>query len=69
MKLWTCTKFKGAQPTGAAAIVIASDKEQAAKLLEELLTTQGLRQRIDTNMLERVSMTTPKAVVLFNGDY
>lgn len=69
MKLWTCTEFTGAQPTGAAAIVIASDEEQAVKLLEDLLDLQGLSQKIDTKMLKRVSMTTPNAVMLFNGDY
>ena len=46
MKVYTCTSFKGFNPVGTAAVVIAKSEEDAANLLNGHLIAKGLEGRV-----------------------
>ena len=69
MNVYTCTSFKGHWPTGVAAVIVAKNEEQAAALLEEELATVGLRQKLDVSQFEDISVNSPRAYILVDGNY
>lgn len=69
MNVYTHTKFSGHYPIGTAAVVVAENKRQAAKLLSTELAKRGLPQEIDLRHLERLFTTKNCVVVLRDGDY
>ena len=66
MRVWTSSDFFGHYPVGSAAVVVAPDEATALRLLSEELTSRGLRS---SGTLVELDLSTPKAVVLVDGDY
>lgn len=69
MKLWTCTNAVGHYSIGTAAIVIASCEEQALDELIAAFFIAGLPQERHCLQLERVTLGSPRAIILRDGDY
>ena len=69
MNVYTCTDFRGHWPVGVSAVIVASDKQRAAKHLESELKKSGLEQAIDTSQLKRVSTRKESVSILQNGEY
>jgi hypothetical protein len=72
-KLFVCTNFEGAYPTGVAAIVSAHTREEAAKILENQLNEElesfDIEQEIGANQLYEFMVRDGNVEVLCNGDY
>lgn len=69
MKTFICKSHVGHWVAGAS-IVIASDIDEARKLLDEALISKGLKPRKDDPYeLEEVDSEHPQAIILFDGDY
>lgn len=58
--------FEGFYPVGTAAIVMADNQEEAAKLLEEALVIEGLPQHIDPDSMKIVE---DRVTIVCNGNY
>lgn len=77
MKIYTCTDFEGIYPVGASAVILANSKHHAKilllKELEKIRLGKGLREDIENNTeyvtFEKISQTSPVAVILQDGDY
>lgn len=69
MRVWTITGFKGKQPTGTAAVVIADTAEYAALLLNAALAEAGLPRSVKPEDFTYQSPRNPRAVILCDGDY
>lgn len=69
MKIFTNNTLVGHWPVGSAAVVVATDNEAAARLLEEELTKAGLSQRIDSKSMDEIDPTFTGVVILLDGDY
>lgn len=69
MKVWTNTEFDGFWPVGTAAVVVADTVEQAAELLNMALVKRGLAPTAAADVFELVSVESPAAIVLRDGDY
>ena len=69
MKIYTNTSFKGHYPVGTAAVVVAKDKKEAARLLSIELSKIGLVQGVASEDMEKVTTTKPAVMVLNDGDY
>ena len=67
MNVYTCTDHDGYWPVGAASIVVAENEEEARTLLREKLVSMDLDP--DGFTLQVLDTSTPKAVVLRDGDY
>lgn len=67
MQVFVCTDHKGHYPVGTASVVIAENERQAYRLLETGLQQVGLADEAFT--LKQVDITTPKAIVLCDGNY
>ncbi len=68
MKLYTCTDHDCFWPVGAASIVIASNAEEAHKLLANKLKSHGLKPESGFN-IQKVNMSKKQAIILCNGNY
>jgi len=60
--------FKGTQPTQTAAVVVATTKMGARKLLGDALQAKGLRLEKDAEMAE-LKLDVAGAYVLSDGEY
>ena len=69
MKVWVSTKIEGHYPVGTAVVVVAENEEQACAFLENELAAHGLPQAVTPDMLERVPLGLPGALVLNDGNY
>lgn len=69
MKIWTCTEFKGNSPVGTAAVVVASNENQACRLMEDILRANGLPQEIAPENLTLISTFSARAILLCDGNY
>jgi len=69
MKVYTCTQFKGHNPVGSAAVVVAPSKFMAVIVLEHELAKCGLHQKIPQGMLKEMPMDKENAVILCDGGY
>lgn len=69
MKLYTCTNFKGRNPVGTAAVIVARDRGHAKRLLTAELVRQGIPQDDRELEMTEVSATVSHAVVLCDGNY
>lgn len=69
-KVFAFTGFKGHWPVGTAALVIAEDMNEAARLLSDELADRGLGQIIDVKEAVEVNPSAGKGVrILLDGDY
>jgi len=73
MNVYTCTSFKGHYPVGTAAVVVATDQEHAASLLEQLLAENRLSQKIPLGEIRFFCAADehagPNARLLNDGEY
>lgn len=77
MRLFTCITLIPICPTGSAVIVLAEDEQIAREILRKKLHTFRKEHRISddtmhlrkSDKLVEVDLTTPQAVVLYDGDY
>jgi len=69
MMIYTHTDFKGHNPVGTSAVVVAPNRKKAAKLLKAALKEHGLEQEVDESKFQVLSKGKERAVVLNNGDY
>lgn len=69
LKVFTCRSFKGHNPVGTAAVIIAANIDDAIKLLEFKLNEQGLHQDINPDQLTELCLGFGQAIILHNGDY
>lgn len=70
MKVYTCDSFVGFWPVGTAAVVIAKDETEAAKILSEELEKIGLKQRPGRVLeFKHVKTNVAQAIILRDGDY
>lgn len=68
MKVYSCT-FSGHWPVGAAAIIVAPDKDAAKALMKTALKEQGLDVKNPDLELIEVDKKTMAVHILLNGDY
>lgn len=68
MKIYSCT-FNGHWPVGAAAIIVAPDKDAAKALMKAALKEQGLDVKNPDLELVEVDKKTMAVHILLNGDY
>lgn len=69
LKLFTCLDHDSVW-IGGASIIIAEDKRQARRLLDEALDQQNLKVfQQDPYTLKQVRMNKAKAIILRDGDY
>lgn len=69
-KVFAFTGFRGHWPVGTAALVIAEDINEAARMLSDELTDLGLQQVINIKEAVEVNPEVGKAVrILVDGNY
>lgn len=66
-KVYYSKDFKGVNPVGVCAIVVANDEEEARTLLNAKLKEKGLPESEFT--LNRVSRAEIGATIINDGDY
>lgn len=69
LRVYTCKNFKGVNPVGVAAVVVAEDAIHAALLLEKELEERGLKQKVKPSQMKPVINVTPNCEILNDGDY
>ncbi len=69
LHVYTCTSFAGHWPVGTAAVIIASNRPNAAKLLQKTLEKMGLKQQVEEEDLKYLRLDRAQAIVLRDGDY
>lgn len=69
MKIYTCNEFKGHYPVGTAAVIVASNKSHAARLLEGALRARGLDQSVEPTYMVELLTDAPNVVILCDGNY
>lgn len=70
LKVYVCTDHDLHYPVGCASVVVARDRRQARRLLDEQLRRRGLKGHAEEPYtLVEVDVTTPQARVLRDGDY
>ena len=70
MEVWTCDDHDGFYPVGTASVVVASTEDEARALLDAQLVAEGLESSVQAPYtLERLPLSSPRAVVIQNGDY
>lgn len=66
MAVFTNNTFKGRWPVPTAAVVIADSRGEAAILLEDMLRSIGLEQRVEPQEMDEM---TSGVAILSDGDY
>lgn len=69
LKVFTNTEFEGMYPVGTAAVIIAKDKHDAARLLSDQLSDAGMESNVGIEHMIEVNISESKAIILCNGDY
>lgn len=69
MNVYTNNQFEGRWPVGTAAVVVADSKEQAAKILEAVLKTMRLEQKVKPDHMTQVDLNSHDCIILNDGDY
>lgn len=72
MRVYTCTNFRGKNPVGVAAVVVATDITDAERVLRQILFDKGLPQKEGWVPLLRLVDTWAAghyALILNDGDY
>ena len=66
MKVFYSDDFTGKWPSGVAAVVVASDRRQAKRLLRKALKERGLEF---DGSIKGIDTTNPNVVVIDDGEY
>jgi hypothetical protein len=70
MRVWVVKDHNSHYPVGAASVIVAENEKQAYNLLDAALIADGLKPHIkDPYTLIELSLDTPQAMILVNGDY
>lgn len=70
MRVFTCVDHDCHYPVGVASVVVAENEQQARELLDAQLIEHKLKPYAkDPYTLQELSLDTPKAIVLRDGDY
>ena len=70
MLIFICTNFSGHYPVGTAAVIVAKNAAEASLNLKAELLCIGLDQEEGwTPELKLVEPTTPKVIILRDGNY
>jgi hypothetical protein len=69
MKVFICSCFKGHNPVGVGAVMIAEDKARACAQLAVALACNGLPQDITPDMLDELYLDTATTILLTDGEY
>jgi len=69
-RLYACTDFRGYWPVGVASVIVATDKREARRLLNQKLEEAGIpiESGVDFNLTE-INLQDKGAVILNNGDW
>lgn len=70
MRIYTCTDHDLHYPVVCASVVVAANEADARKLLDDALVARGLLPfaKAEYSLVE-MDTTSPKAVILRDGDY
>lgn len=66
MRVFTNNVFQGRWPVPTAAVVIADSRDEAAILLEDMLRSIGLEQRVEPEEMDEL---TSGVAILSDGNY
>ena len=66
MNVYTCNKFKGFH---LSAVVVADNKADAARMLNETLVSMGLTGDVTGARMDPVAIDNGNVVILFDVDY
>lgn len=69
MKVFYNKTFTGHWPVGSAAIVVAADQEDAARLLRLTLIKSGLKGDVEIKDMVHVNTRQFQAIILCDGNY
>ncbi|GEM_PF-3565186 len=72
MKVFCTSDFKGKNPVGTCALVVARDKHHARLLLRQELAQRGLTDRREDGTpctLKEVALKEPSVDIVSDGDY
>lgn len=69
MPVFTCKNFKGHNPVGVGAVVVAVNRAEAAYLLSIELASRGIDQVVDPAQMIWVDTFTKHVTVLTDGEY
>jgi hypothetical protein len=70
IRVWFCTDHDGLEPVPRASIVVAENITQAYALLDKALVEKGLKPSSqEPYTLEGLDVSTPKVIILSDGDY
>lgn len=70
LRVWTCTNFRGFNPVGVAAVVVAASEDDALMYLRAALREAGLdEQDWDSLEVTPVPMADGYFYVIVDGDY
>lgn len=69
MKVFTNNKFEGYYPVGAAAVIVAEDKQDAAIQLSNALFDVGLPCDVAIENMIEINTEEKQAVILCDGNY
>ena len=69
MKVFWSTDFRGFYPVGTAAVVVARNEDEARRLLRQKILDHGLPDPFDEFTVTELDISSPKAVILRDGDY
>lgn len=67
--VFTSTKFEGFYPVGVAAVVIADDHDEAARILNKKLGESGLAKNSAMPCDMELLTDEKQAVILCDGNY
>lgn len=69
MPVFTCKNFKGHNPVGVGAVMVATSRVEAAQLLSAALADRGLVQIVEPNQMVWVDPFTKRVNILTDGEY
>ena len=68
LKVYTVKNFNGCWPLGVTCVVVAKDRKEARRLLNQQLDNAGILKGQDKPYdLDELDVTTPQAIVLHDG--
>ena len=70
MKVYICTNHDSHYPVGCASVIVAENKTQARKLLDNALAEDGLKTSVAYDYtLTELPTNTKRAIILNNREY
>lgn len=70
LRFFSCDSLKGHWAVGTAAVVVAHDKAEAARLLQRQVELEGMpHQVVREEQLKEIDSATPNAIIIRDGNY